>query len=100
MSVTWKELGSEYLGESAFTRAVFDTIAPVAQGCYFRVPGVNLGMELAINSEEAWKLALLASNAVLERTKDLSLKLTEISATSGYGLERCTDKSQDFETPH
>jgi len=67
MSITWKELGHDYPGESPCARAVFDAIAPVARGCSFRVPGLDLGTELAATPEEVWNLSLRASNAVLEQ---------------------------------
>ena len=67
MTITWKELGHNYPGESPCTRAVFDAIAPIARGCSFRVPGLDLGTELAATPEEVWNLSLRASNAVLEQ---------------------------------
>lgn len=97
MSITWKDLGSGYPGESPFARAVFDAVAPVIQGGPIRVPGVDLGTELAISPEEDWNLALRGLNAVLEHIvleiKESSLNPARSSGSLRHGPKRCTSKN-------
>ena len=66
MASTWKELGTEYPGNSHHARAVFDVLAPVVPGRDRRCPGFGIGTEFSANPDEVWNLALRASNAVLE----------------------------------
>ena len=95
MSITWKELGSDYPGMSPCARAAFDAIAPVVvqPGTIpLRCPGFDLGTELPITPEMAWNLALRASNAVLEKMLEQRITQVEVEKSSRpNGRKRETD---------